>query len=242
MVCAIGAFHCRISTVKPTVYMFAAVMLLLFATADFSQQPGCPSIKLLGPDKVTMAGQPMVFTVTLDQAYAGMISYRWSATGGQISSGQGTASIIVDSTGAQMIGAAVEIIGLPGGCPNRLSERDVPVTVPQCGLPPDEYGQITWEDERARLDNLAVYLADEPGGQAYFRMYVTEMQGEKYARHHAQRILAYFRSRWRKLKVSETVFVFKVVPAEEGSTAIWIFPKGNTIQPCEECARLSALR
>ena len=91
-------------------------------------------------------------------------TYNWTVSAGTITSGQGTSSITVDTkgTGGQTITATVEVGGVDPTC-NRTASCSTPVK-PKPALPRkfDEYGNIRFNDEKARLDNFAIQLQNEP--------------------------------------------------------------------------------
>jgi len=88
------------------------------------------------------------------------VTYNWSVSAGTISSGQGTSSITVntDTLGGQSVTATVELSGLDPSC-SRTASCTTSVRAPN---PPavkfDEYGNIKFNDEKARLDNYAIQL------------------------------------------------------------------------------------
>jgi len=94
---------------------------------------------------------------------------------GSISSGQGTSTITVDTTGlgGQSVTATVELGGLDPSCSRTAS------CTTQIGKPPegcrkvDTYGDIRFNDEKARLDNFAIALQNEPGSTGYIIAYGT---------------------------------------------------------------------
>jgi hypothetical protein len=78
----------------------------------------------------------------------------------------------------------VELAGAPPGCKGSAS-RTTQVKAPAivCGIPFDVYGDLTFEDEKARLDNFAIQLSQVPqlsgqilmsAGQETFKNETTE--------------------------------------------------------------------
>jgi hypothetical protein len=100
-------------------------------------------------------------------------TYNWSVSAGTISSGQGTSVITVDTAGVggQTVTATVELGGVDPACSRTAScTTSVRPTI----VPPrkfDEYGNIRFNDEKARLDNYAIQLQNEPGSQGYIIAY-----------------------------------------------------------------------
>ena len=59
-------------------------------------------------------------------------------------------------------------------CPGYYEKLEGFVSVPVCGLPAlkfDEYGDISFSDEKARLDNFAIQLTHQPGSYGYIIVY-----------------------------------------------------------------------
>jgi hypothetical protein len=129
----------------------------------------CPTVTVGCADSVDQ-GQPAKFTANFQQGTPTVSpTYNWTVSAGTITSGQGTESITVDTAnlGGQTITATVELGGVDPTC-GRTASCSTPVK----GPPPvsrkfDEYGNIRFNDEKARLDNFAVQLQNEPGSEGY---------------------------------------------------------------------------
>jgi hypothetical protein len=96
----------------------------------------------------------------LGEESAKLLTFTWSIPNADIISGQGTREILADvtgqrTTGAHVISVTVHVAGLPPECNSRIT-RDLTVD-PNCVEPTkfDEYGDITFDLERSRLDLLA---------------------------------------------------------------------------------------
>jgi hypothetical protein len=142
----------------------------------------CPTVSVSSPDSVEDKA-PITFNASVTPA--GNVTYNWSVSAGTISSGQGTSSITVDTNGVggQTVTATVELGGLDPSCTKTASSSTsvkVPPTLPSC-TKFDEYGNIKFNDEKARLDNLAVALQNKPGSTAYIIGYGA-CEGEGLAR------------------------------------------------------------
>jgi len=133
----------------------------------------CPTVNVSCPDSVDF-GQAITFTANVSGG-TGSPTYNWSVSAGSISSGQGTSTITVDTTGlgGQSVTATVELGGLDPSCSRTAS------CTTQIGKPPegcrkvDSYGDITFNDEKARLDNFAIALQNEPRSTGYIIAYGT---------------------------------------------------------------------
>lgn len=137
------------------------------ANCSNCEKPPCPTVNVSCPDTVE-PGQPITFTANFSGNQS--VTYNWSVSAGTISSGQGTSSISVDSTGlgGQTVTATVEIGGLDPTC-TRTASCTVSVRQPPQPVceKVDEYGDIRFNDEKARLDNFASRLQTDAGSQGY---------------------------------------------------------------------------
>lgn len=147
----------------------ASLAALPSAGAAAPRARQCPSLSVSCPDTAS-AGVPVTFTVNVgDTPDDAKLTFNWLVSAGTIASGQGTTSITVDTTGipgGAVLTATVEVGGLPGSCPNSSSCTPfIPWGCPRGKV--DEYGDIGWGDERARLDNYAIELLNDPEAVGY---------------------------------------------------------------------------
>jgi hypothetical protein len=110
----------------------------------------------------------------------------------------------------------------------------------------DEYGNIRFNDEKARLDNYAIQLQNTPGSEGYIIAYGT-CAGEGQAR--ADRAKNY-------LVNTRGIEAGRIVTIDGGcrsdlTVELWIVPTGatkpaasteNIISPCPECRRRGGRR
>nr|AIA11255.1 PKD domain protein [uncultured bacterium] len=132
--------------------------------------PICPSISIYCPGAVTL-GQPVTFSAKITGGDAGVTPvYNWKISAGTITGGQGTSSITVDTTGlaGQPITATLAMGGYNLDCTATCTTQ-IPVRVENRKF--DEYGNINRDDEKARLDNFAIQLQQEPDAQGYIIVY-----------------------------------------------------------------------
>jgi hypothetical protein len=137
-------------------------------------EPPCPTVSVSCPADV-QEGSPATFTANVSGGPSSMSpTYNWSVSAGTISSGQGTSSITVDTTGigGQTVTATVELGGVDPAC-SRTASCSTSIAIVNVPVPRkfDEYGNIRFNDEKARLDNFAIALQNEPGSQGYIIAY-----------------------------------------------------------------------
>jgi hypothetical protein len=129
----------------------------------------CPTVGATGQDSGE-DGTPITFRATFTQGTPVVTpTYNWSVSAGTITSGQGTDTITVDTkgTGGQTITATVEFGGIDPSC-GRTASASTPIKpLPNPARKFDEYGNIRFNDEKARLDNFAIQLQNEPAAQGY---------------------------------------------------------------------------
>jgi hypothetical protein len=205
----------------------------------------CPTVSVSCPDAVDQ-GSAITFSSSVSSG--GSVTYNWSVSAGTITGGQGTSSITVDTAnlGGQTVTATVEVGGLDPAC-----SRTASCSTSVRGLNPlsskfDEYGNITFNDEKARLDNYAIQLQNQPGAQGYIVAYGS-CAGEAQAR--ADRAKDY-------LVNTRQIDSGRLVTVDGGcrsdlAVELWIVPTGatapaastdNIISPCPECKKKAAPR
>jgi hypothetical protein len=130
----------------------------------------CPNVSIYCPDTVTL-GAPVTFTANLSGGTANITPiYNWSVSAGTIISGQGTPSIQVDTTGlgGQPITANLSVEGYNLSCPANCTVQ-VPRKITSTLV--DYYPPIKRDDEKARLDNFAIQLQNDPNAKGYIVVY-----------------------------------------------------------------------
>jgi hypothetical protein len=134
----------------------------------------CPALAISCTESI-LPGVPATFTLTVKDAPGNAkLTYNWAISAGTISSGQGTSSINVDTTGVAFargsVTATVDVAGLPEDCAGSAS---CVTEVNGIGDPRkvDEYGNLRWGDERARLDNFGIEVRSDPEAVGYILGY-----------------------------------------------------------------------
>jgi hypothetical protein len=188
-------------------------------------RPICPNVAIYCPDVVEV-GRPITFTASLSGGTPGVTPvYTWRVSAGRITSGQGTPSITVDTTGlgGQPINATVEVEGYNLEC-RATCQSQVPA--PPEPRRSDEFGEIARDDEKARLDNFAIELQNSPGAQGYIIGYGGRRPRSADGRARAERARDYL-TRTRGIDASRIV-ILDGGQRESASTALWIVPPGAT--------------
>ena len=132
----------------------------------------CPTVTVSCPSDV-QENQPITFTANVSGGDTNITpTYNWTVSAGTISSGQGTSTITVDTTGlgGQTVTATVDVGGYDRSCATSAS-CSTQVIRTAVAKKIDEYGNIRFNDEKARLDNFAIELQNDPTAQGYIVAY-----------------------------------------------------------------------
>lgn len=211
--------------------------------------PPCPTVSVSCPSDVD-AGQPITFTASVAGGDPNAtLTYNWSVSAGTISSGQGTSTVTVDTTnaGGQSITATVSIGGADPSCTGTTASCTTGVKPPpKPALKFDEYGNIKFNDEKARLDNYAIQLQNDPTSTGTIIVYGS-CEGE--AQQRGDRAKDY-------LVNTRGIEAGRITVIDGGcrtdlTVQLWIVPSGATapaadttgaISPCPACKKKAAPR
>ncbi len=187
-------------------------------------QPVCPRVSIICPDKV-LIDQPLTFRSNVASVTSGVAPiYNWNVSAGRIIEGQGTSTIKVDTNGlaGQIIRATLSMGGYTQDCSDTCS---VQMPVPE--LHPrkfDEFPDIARNDEKARLDNYAVELQNDPTATAYVIVYPGRAGRPGEVQKHTTRVVDY-------LVNSRGIDARRIVTLvggakEELIVELWLSPRG----------------
>jgi hypothetical protein len=207
--------------------------------------PPCPEISISCPTDQVAPGTPATVSVNLTGGDPNAsVTYNWSVSAGTITSGQGTPTITIDTTGlaGQTVTATVELGGLPPACDRTRSCSFSVVAPPEVICRKfDEYADLRFNDEKARLDNFAIQLQQEPGSQGYYVIFGS-CEGE--ADQRSARAVDYLVNN-RGIDRNR-ITVVNGGCRETLTVELWICPTGaaaptptntSTVSPCPECRR-----
>jgi hypothetical protein len=156
---------------------FALILVFGFGFSVFAQTENSLCAKTPGTAGVVEAGTPMKFVATVSGKTENLkLEYEWKVSAGTIISGQGTCSIVVDTTGlagGTNITAEVTVKGFPECCPNTASETGS-IAVKPIIEPFDYFGKLANDEVKARIQNLYVELGNNPNAQGYIINYGTD--------------------------------------------------------------------
>lgn len=132
-------------------YILLLSLLFVVTGADRAYSQDCPGIVVTCPD--SGLGPTLTFFANVSgSSPSAKLSFNWTVSSGKIISGQGTASIVVDNTEARGQGmtGTVEVVGIPKECGNK-SSCSIIVCPGPAARKFDEYGDLTWAEEQARI-------------------------------------------------------------------------------------------
>jgi hypothetical protein len=203
----------------------------------------CPTVTVSCPDGVQEGTAATVSANVVTAGTPPVSSFNWSVSGGTITSGQGSSSISIDTAGkgGTSITATVDVVGPDPSC-----NRTWSCTFQVGGTPPkshkfDEYGNIRFNDEKARLDNFAIQLQNEPTATGYIIGYGScDAEGQT----RANRAKDY-------LVNTRGIDASRIVVVDGGCTPellvqLWIAPQGapaptgdaaGVVSPCPDCKK-----
>ena len=133
--------------------------------------PSCPVVEINCPTNIGI-DQPLVFSAKVSGGNPPAApTYNWTVSSGTIVEGQGTSSIRVDTTGlaGQTVTATLSMGGYTIDCSANCA-ASVPLPSAKCRKF-DEFPEISRNDLKARLDNYAVEIQNDPTSTAYVVIY-----------------------------------------------------------------------
>jgi len=147
----------------------------------------CPtSVDVSGPSGTSQLNQPMTFTASVRGGDGNFnLTYNWTVSTGTISSGQGTQSITVDTTGVAggtNVTATVSV-GVSGGGPScncgPLSGSETAGIVTPPISTETEVGKVPADQLKANLDVYFTSLGNDPTARGYIINYGTAAEIKK---------------------------------------------------------------
>lgn len=147
-----------------------------------TESKNCPyDIRVDGPDKVTEGDLITFAAFNAVSGGAAALNYVWkvSPESARITSGLGTPSITVDTSGlgGQTIRAELDVTDgvYDASCRQRIAINTAVDKIPDVKKPESsryaEFESVSFDDDKARLDLYAVELQNNPDAQGYIIMY-----------------------------------------------------------------------
>lgn len=217
-----------------SIRILSVLLLLVLASAVRGQTPPtCGVVDVDGPSEVEV-GTPLVFKAKIaGLTYTTKPEFKWTVSAGTIMAGQGTNEITVDTTGISgfVVTVTAGLSEVPPGCSGSAS-RTTNISAPELvrGRLYDEYGDITFEDEKARLKNLSMQLASEPLTTGHILMSAGQETFEKEAEERLARAKSYLVN-VREID-PDRIVTFDCGFAKELVIQLYVVPVGATFPQC----------
>lgn len=154
-------------------------------------RPVCPDVSIVCPTNIVV-DQPLTFSSNVSGGSPNITPvYNWTVSAGTIIEGQGTNTIKVDTTGlaGQTVRATLSMGGYTIDCSASCAVQ-IPIPLPN-PRKFDEFPDIARNDEKARLDNYAVELQNDPTSTAYVIVYPGRSGRTGDVQKHTTRIVDY---------------------------------------------------
>jgi len=193
----------------------------------------CPyPVSISAPEKV-MEGEIITFAADVEYGGTATLNYNWkiSPSTARVLTGAGSPTITVDSTGlgGQRIVATLTADDGSSDPACAQSAQAVSVVAPPVKISIvssefDECNNCTFDDQKARLDNLAVELQNDPSKRAYIIAYGGRMSPLSQVEVLMSRARDYLITQ-RQIDASRLTVVnggFR----EEDSVELWVVPSG----------------
>jgi hypothetical protein len=187
--------------------------------------PPCPSVSITCPAKFEV-GEQLTFTSALSGSLGNIPTvYNWTVSSGRIIEGQGTSSIKVDTTGlaGQTLTANLSMGGYTLDCSASCSLQ---FPVPLSCRAFDQFPAITRNEEKARLDNFAIELQNDPAASGYVIIYPGEHGRPGEVQTHSARVVDYLVNSRGLDKGRIVTVVGPVRPSL--MIKLWVCPQGAT--------------
>jgi hypothetical protein len=177
-----------------------------------------------------------IVTFTADVGYSGpsALNYTWTVSppAARIMSGAGTPTITVDSSGLNNR-RLTAILVVDDGSGDRACRQTAQAATGVAALPQltppkrfDEFPSVTHDDDKARFDNLAIELQNNPGSIGYVVAYAGRNSRAGEADRMGQRAIEYLTT-MRGLSGDRVRFVNGGY-RETNSFELWLVPQGAT--------------
>ena len=193
---------------------------------DFAKS--CPTVSLSGPEGLTHVGENIVVKAIVLHDNQADIKYSWSVDKGKIRTGQNSSEVVIETDeieevrnkGGADVKVHLEITNLPPECKNSVSESYIVSNGIFDVFPLDEYGNASIQDEKARLDNLAVNILNT-NNTGYIVKHFGKQVSDKEIKARIKRIKTFM---FKFRRYPKERFRIIVKRDNETFTKLWSFP------------------
>ncbi|MEQ1921616.1 MAG: hypothetical protein ABL952_03820 [Pyrinomonadaceae bacterium] len=174
----------------------------------------------------------MFFRASIDPVPDGSrLTYEWKVSIGNLTDGQGTDQIrVVSDQGGINVTAKVTIKGLPDKCVSTATET-APYALKNRVPTGESYDNTSWDDERARLDNVMVHVNNWPESKAFFYIDIGADESFEKAKERVINMIKHIK--WRDNDFDAGRLNFGIRKTEKGHlTTIFVFPHDADLPKC----------
>jgi hypothetical protein len=223
----------KLSYLRLAAPLVALALALLPGASASSQQKAptptpCPTVRVSCPDAVK-ENEPPTFTADVSGGDPNVTpTFNWTVSAGTISSGQGTSSITVDTTGTggQTVTATVDVGGFDRSCSTSSS---CTTSVTKNAAPAVKFGEYVTTNlaaNKAQLDKFVLALQQDPTAQGYLIAYGGRTSRPEDAQKAADNATDYTMN-VRKMDGARTLSGVGGY-REQPTIELWIAPAGGT--------------
>jgi hypothetical protein len=212
------------------VLRFGVFLIGLFVGVlpSFGQSDGalqCKSFSITGPAGIPEPNQPESFTLAIENPEE--YKFVWTVTGGKIVGGQGTTKLVALRRGrVERLIAAVEIIGLPAGCPTTGSETALLIIDPGAILVA-EVPILASKLPKSSLDRLIDKLRKNPNAQGYVVFETVPKTTAGVVSNYQRKIETYIASQARRID-SRRITIIRSAESSANRLRLYLVPPGAT--------------
>jgi hypothetical protein len=224
------------SMLKLNLFFLISVFLSTAPSITLAQTPApvCPEWKVVPPSGIVQPHDQMTFSLDFgSHVFTRPKGIVWSVEKGIIVEGQGTESIkVVSSSNKDIFSMITNVVvsGLPPHCPNTVTEVTpvAPIIDPH---PIDEFGEISRNDQRGRLDLFFSEIHNNPSDIGFLFIYQPDERT-------AQKKIRFIRDHalYRKVDLSRLVFCAEF-EKQHRRTVLWRLRQGFEL-PCARPRRI----
>ncbi|HRH44791.1 MAG TPA: hypothetical protein PKY82_24345 [Pyrinomonadaceae bacterium] len=172
------------------------LFILIISTFSIIAQSPCPRIMVFGPSHPIKIGDLMAFSATVEGNSIKKLKFKWIVSNGEIIYGQGDLAIVIPTTedmAGQTITATFEVSGLPENCTRSLSSavEVEPRVIADFIKKLDEYGKISWRNEKKKLDEVANVIKSDNDLTLIFRIQIVAKNSSQIFKINSTRIEKY---------------------------------------------------
>lgn len=197
----------------------------------------CPKVEIIGPSKLTNAGDKMTFIAVVKGIDSGESDLIWEIQGGKIINGQGTDAIQVETdeeSDIQTVQARVTLRNISIGCNiTAIETATVIPALPTCSL--DDFGELEENLMRSRFDQFFIELKNNPTNKGLLIFYLEQNASLTNDR------VKIFLDQIRLREMDKEIFIVAITQSDRNNTTLFRIPPEAKLPKCDSCIFYSSL-